>query len=186
MCSDLNTCAWLRRWRRDAEFECKSSGEREAHIAMHRSSWEEVLSMLRRYLIAMAAKDCSIMCAFEAEHLDSSGSQPHAQFSPCLSGQRQDGAQASTAKDCRACHLQAAYLKELCSPMPASGSLRDFQGSEAVHTCCRVLQIAGNNVKYRVAVMDLDRKHACRIPVQSVLDRYIMECCRRKGMVTTK
>lgn len=164
MCEDPWTCAWFKRWHSTCEPSSSpkmSSEWTTAHLALHRSSWNVVISTLRQYLIAMAAKDCSIMCSFTAakdSDFDSASSDQteQRQISPAV--------EARPGTECNAC-------KQAASSLPVSFT--------QVHTCCHLLKTSNYTFRYRIAIMDLDRKHIGRIAVQKQLDQAILDCCEK-------
>lgn len=178
MCMDPDTCTWFQQWQAHHSLKNSSRTEnrwRAAHTEMHRCSWEEVISVLRRYLIAMAAKDCSIMCAFHVDEKGRSeryqGVAPHV-YRAC------QGAGVETKK-CEGCESAASSIRRLCTPCTATGHLLAPDRSSAAHTCFNVLSSTEHTVKYRMAVVDVDCKHVCKIPVQETTDQAILKCCRR-------
>lgn len=182
MCMDPDTCAWFQQWQGHHLSRNSSTTDnsrwRASHTAIHRCSWDKVISILRRYLVAMAAKDCSIMCAFHVVEKgrteQSRWVTPHAARPCCRVG-------IGHRKECGGCALAASSLRHSCTPCTATGHLFAPDESSAAHTCFNVLRSTEHTVKYRVAVVDVDRKHVRKIPVQEALDQSILKCCRTMG-----
>eukprot|EP00892_Ulva_mutabilis_P005549 jgi/Ulvmu1/3366/UM156_0023.1 len=174
MCEDIKTCSWFQQWH-DGAFT-KPGGTtqachwRAAHASLHESSWQDVISMLRQYLISMAAKDCSIMCAFT---VNKPGQQLASENQ--ADQNRADATVTATGKTCSACMQAAASLLASSTGRHTDDEI-ESKATEAVHSCCHFLQTSEHALKYRIAIMDMDPKHASRIEVQSALDQSILAC----------
>jgi hypothetical protein len=175
MCEKPETCAWMVQWhseRRQQEEEdsvaAQKSSEHEKHYdaleAMHRVPWAEVQDVLQKYCLAVAAKDCSIMLSYSAQSEDG-------QVEPT-------GAIPEHVMDCRACKHDATKLLNVLNPSQHRGDtcLRE---QALIHTCVDSIRMDGQLIRYRLGVVDMDRKSTGKVESRHELEQNILQCWKR-------
>lgn len=168
MCGEPDKCLWMLKWssqfqgRARPDTPCERALHQVAVEALHRTSWAEVKDILRRYCLAVAAKDCSIIVSYTT--------QCEAAAAPSM--QR-------PVMDCDACKNDADRLR--CMLEPAKNQApADKGGERLVHTCIGSVRVGQQMVRYRVGVVDMDRKSIGKVESHQKLDQEILQAWNRE------
>jgi hypothetical protein len=129
-----------------------------AQEALHMSSWQEATFALRKYCLAVAAKDCSIMVSYAMQ-------------SPSANA---DAAsmRASAVSQCQGCKQSVEKLIQ--RPYDSALEFTSNQGVQQEHTCVHTLMMGIHPVRFRIAIVDMDRKGTSKISKHRLLDQQIL------------
>jgi hypothetical protein len=166
MCDDPQHCQWMNQWqsRRSVVAEHGNDGQQhrsheDAVAALHRMSWGEVKEVLRKYCLSVAAKDCSIIVSYSV-----------------LEGEADSTAEVlqTPVMDCLACAHDAARFRDmLCSWNKQLGT--DHSAEVPFHCCVGSMRVGPDLVRYRMGVVDMDRKSIMKVQRHHELDQEISQ-----------
>lgn len=150
MCAAPAACPWMLEWR--AAWPADSADASDADIdrwaraqsGLHAGSWASMGAVLRNYMIAVAAKDCSIMLAVARSDMHAS-----------------NHAVASHVAPCEACELQLRRAQRHLVGDASTGLTRS--PPEKPHECVARVSVRGQNFVYRLGLVDFDRKPLSKI-----------------------
>lgn len=165
MCEAPERCQWMMQWCPQSMVPshklCEHQEWQDTLDALHRMSWAEVQDALRKYCLAVAAKDCSIIISFTVE-----------------TGEIGDDVMQTPVIDCHACKNDADKLRNVLEPSKHQAAT-DKGVMEPVHTCIGSMCIDQQLIWYRVGVVDMDRKSIGKVEHHHGLDREILQAWSR-------
>jgi Inositol-pentakisphosphate 2-kinase len=163
MCIDQASCPWMRSWRAspadaDVDDAAKWTDWISAHEELHASSWAEVLQVFRAYMLAVSAKDCSIMIAIAPSEMRAGSVN-----------------KASSLASCEAC---AQHLLNVQARLQGQDPCTALQDAKALHshTCLGCVAHNDRCYVYRLGVVDFDCKPLAKIGEHKRKDDEILQC----------
>ena len=173
MCCAPRQCAWMLTWHAKLQKtagthpSCEYDTYQYTSESLHCLCWAQVQDMLRKYCLAVAAKDCSIMVSYTTEREGTADSGMH-----------------TAVMDCVACKDDADRLRCMLEPAEhQAGSPTHGPCEQPVHTCIGSVCIGQQVVRYRVGVVDMDRKSIGKVESHMKLDREILQAWNRDHTV---
>jgi Inositol-pentakisphosphate 2-kinase len=170
MCASPASCQWMQSWTASQQDTARSAEHMEwerAHATLHGGSWHDAFQALRDYMVAAAAKDCSIMIAF-------------ASCKPCPSR----ASSASSLASCEACAQQLRSTRSRLGGIDAAAT-SDHAKPVQDHTCMGYLPLHGLSFVYRLGVVDFDCKPLPKIVEHKRKDDSILECWSTHDALST-
>ena len=141
----------------------------QAHQDLHSCTWPQFAEYMQLYMVAAAAKDCSVMITLSRTSVD--GNEEHDGSLGRHTAAQSTSDQITKPEACSACLavLQAAKAQ-------MAGQLHEGSMPGVQHTCVHSLSIAGQDLQYRVGVVDFDRKPLRKVQKHWELDDHIVKC----------
>lgn len=170
MCGDPEVCPWMVEWglQRTQLFQDGVINDQEAckHWetlqALHEMTWQDVRDVLHSHCLAVAAKDCSIVLSYTIK--DSA---------------RERECRQSLVMDCNACKCDADRFWNMLAPTKyQAGSVKRLPQLD--HSCVGCVCMDAQVIRYRLGVVDMDRKSITKIDKHLALDQQILHCWKQR------
>jgi Inositol-pentakisphosphate 2-kinase len=165
MCVDPDGCQWMMQWHSKtsmlaahAEYE-HHHRYRDTVQALHSMSWGEVQEVLRKYLLSVAAKDCSIIVSYTVAE---------------SAGEDASDVLQTPVMDCHACVNDADKLRDMLHSWKKQAGT-DHRVEGPCHCCVGSMRMGQQLVRYRLGVVDMDRKRISKVEHHHELDREILQ-----------